>query len=46
RGLNWLTSDRLADLGGQSTFHSTMVSVRPVRTIAATLLESVAVPAD
>jgi anaerobic selenocysteine-containing dehydrogenase len=29
RGINQLTSDALADLGGQSTFHSTLVRVAP-----------------
>lgn len=48
RGLNWVTSDQLADLGNQSTFHSTLVSVQladlpvQVRQVA----EPVAVPAD
>src|SRR5207253_5405529 len=28
RNVNWLTSDELADLAGQSTFHSTRVWVR------------------
>jgi anaerobic selenocysteine-containing dehydrogenase len=28
RNVNWLTSDALADLGGQSTFHSNLVRVR------------------
>ena len=30
RNVNWLTSDALADLGGQATFHSNLVSVRPL----------------
>lgn len=30
RNVNWVTSDALADLAGQSTFHSTLVRVRPV----------------
>ncbi len=30
RGVNWLTSDVLADLGGQATFHSTLVRVVPL----------------
>jgi anaerobic selenocysteine-containing dehydrogenase len=30
RNVNWTTSDALADLGGQSTFHSTRVWVRKV----------------
>jgi anaerobic selenocysteine-containing dehydrogenase len=30
-GINHLTSDALADLGGQSTFHSTLVQVRPMK---------------
>jgi anaerobic selenocysteine-containing dehydrogenase len=29
RNVNWLTSDELADLGGQATFHSNLVSVSP-----------------
>lgn len=29
RNVNWLTPDGLADLGGQSTFHSNLVRVRP-----------------
>ena len=29
RNVNWLTSDALADLAGQSTFHSNLVHVRP-----------------
>jgi anaerobic selenocysteine-containing dehydrogenase len=28
-GVNWTTSDALGDLGGQSTFHSNLVHVRP-----------------
>lgn len=28
RNVNWVTSDALADLGGQSTFHSNLVQVR------------------
>jgi anaerobic selenocysteine-containing dehydrogenase len=28
--VNWTTSDALADLGGQSTFHSNLVEVHPV----------------
>lgn len=31
RGINWTTSDALGDLAGQSTFHSNLVSVRPIR---------------
>ncbi len=31
RNINWTTSDALADLAGQSTFHSNLVSVRPAR---------------
>jgi anaerobic selenocysteine-containing dehydrogenase len=27
--VNWTTSDALADLAGQSTFHSNLVEVRP-----------------
>jgi anaerobic selenocysteine-containing dehydrogenase len=30
RNVNWLTSDDVADLGGQATFHSNLVSVRPL----------------
>jgi len=30
RNVNWLTSDAVADLGGQATFHSNLVSVRPI----------------
>jgi anaerobic selenocysteine-containing dehydrogenase len=30
RNVNWLTSDALADLGGQATFHSNLVQIRPV----------------
>ena len=30
RNINWVTSDALADLGGQSTFHSNLVEVRKV----------------
>lgn len=30
RNVNWVTSDALADLAGQSTFHSNLVRVRPV----------------
>ena len=29
RNVNWLTSDELADMAGQSTFHSTKVWLRP-----------------
>src|SRR5262249_54990484 len=29
RNINWTTSDALADLAGQSTFHSNLVTVRP-----------------
>ncbi|WP_376794290.1 molybdopterin-dependent oxidoreductase [Thermogemmatispora sp.] len=29
RNINWLTSDRLADFNGGSTFHSTLVSIEP-----------------
>jgi anaerobic selenocysteine-containing dehydrogenase len=37
RNVNWLTSDELADLGGQATFHSNLVSVRLVGASALTL---------
>lgn len=30
RNINWTTSDALADLAGQSTFHSNLVSIRPL----------------
>jgi anaerobic selenocysteine-containing dehydrogenase len=30
RNVNWTTSDRLADLGGGSTFYTNLVSVEPV----------------
>ncbi|MGD9713108.1 MAG: molybdopterin-dependent oxidoreductase, partial [Thermomicrobiales bacterium] len=47
RGVNWVTSDRLADLGNQSTFHSTLISVRPLQMPPAIeISEPVAVPAD
>jgi anaerobic selenocysteine-containing dehydrogenase len=36
RNINWTTSDTLADIGGQSTFHSNLVTVRPVRRKSAT----------
>lgn len=36
RNVNWTTSDAIADLAGQSTFHSNLVRVRPA------LLEAVA----
>jgi len=29
RNINWTTSDELADLAGQSTFHSNLVEIRP-----------------
>ena len=29
RNVNWTTSDALADLAGQSTFHSNLVQLRP-----------------
>ncbi len=31
RNINWTTSDALADIAGQSTFHSNLVSIRPAR---------------
>lgn len=31
RNVNWLTSDALADIAGQSTFHSTLVTVLPAQ---------------
>ncbi|MGZ3715600.1 MAG: molybdopterin-containing oxidoreductase family protein, partial [Ktedonobacterales bacterium] len=30
RNVNWITSDALADIAGQSTFHSNLVTVRPI----------------
>jgi anaerobic selenocysteine-containing dehydrogenase len=30
KGINYLTSDALADLGNQATFHSNLVEIRPV----------------
>ena len=30
RNVNWLTSDALADLGNQATFHSTLIRIEPV----------------
>ena len=30
RNINWTTSDELADLAGQSTFHSNLVRIRRV----------------
>jgi anaerobic selenocysteine-containing dehydrogenase len=30
RNINWTTSDALADIAGQSTFHSNLVHIRPV----------------
>jgi anaerobic selenocysteine-containing dehydrogenase len=32
RSVNWLTPDAVADLAGQSTFHSNLVHVRPAQT--------------
>jgi anaerobic selenocysteine-containing dehydrogenase len=32
RNVNWLTPDAIADLAGQSTYHSNLVHVRPVST--------------
>ncbi|MBX5451415.1 MAG: molybdopterin oxidoreductase family protein, partial [Thermogemmatispora sp.] len=32
RNINWLTSDRLADFNGGSTFHTTFVQIEPVTT--------------
>ena len=29
RNVNWVTSDAIADLAGQSTFHSNLVTIRP-----------------
>ena len=41
RNVNWLTSDALADLAGQSTFHSTLVTVRPAHHASAAQRETV-----
>jgi anaerobic selenocysteine-containing dehydrogenase len=30
RNVNWTTSDAIGDLAGQSTFHSNLVTIRPV----------------
>jgi anaerobic selenocysteine-containing dehydrogenase len=30
RNVNWTTSDAIADIAGQSTFHSNLVAIRPV----------------
>jgi hypothetical protein len=32
RSVNWLAPDAIADLAGQSTFHSNLVHVRPTTT--------------
>ena len=32
RNVNWTTSDAIADLAGQSTFHSNLVEIRPAST--------------
>ena len=32
RNVNWLAPDAIADLAGQSTFHSNLVHVRPATT--------------
>jgi anaerobic selenocysteine-containing dehydrogenase len=34
RNVNWTTSDAIADLAGQSTFHSNLVRVRPFEAAA------------
>lgn len=34
RNINWLTPDAIADLAGQSTYHSNLVHVRPAMTAA------------
>jgi anaerobic selenocysteine-containing dehydrogenase len=33
RNVNWTTSDAIADLAGQSTFHSNLVDIRPARLV-------------
>ena len=33
RNINWVTPDALADLGGQSTFHSNLVEIRKAPSI-------------
>ena len=33
RNVNWVTPDAIADLAGQSTYHSNLVHVRPVTTV-------------
>ncbi len=40
RNVNWTTSDALADLAGQSTFHSNLVAVRPISAQGATSRDS------
>jgi anaerobic selenocysteine-containing dehydrogenase len=47
RNLNWTTSDALADLAGQSTYHSNLVDIRPARTLVTSEHEvREVVPAD
>ena len=33
RNVNWVTPDAIADLAGQSTYHSNLVHVRPATTM-------------
>jgi anaerobic selenocysteine-containing dehydrogenase len=40
RNINWTTSDELSDLAGGATFHSNLVSVRPVALVAASSEET------
>ncbi|HET7093586.1 MAG TPA: molybdopterin dinucleotide binding domain-containing protein, partial [Thermomicrobiales bacterium] len=47
RNVNWTTSDALADLAGQSTFHSNRVRIRPAAAPAETAeREAALAPAD
>jgi hypothetical protein len=39
--VNWLTSDAIADLAGQSTYHSNLVHVRPAIEAAVNLRDEV-----
>ena len=48
RNINWTTSDAVADVAGQSTFHSNLVFVRPVAPLATERREAAlaATPSD
>ncbi|HEU0113860.1 MAG TPA: molybdopterin oxidoreductase family protein, partial [Thermomicrobiales bacterium] len=45
RNVNWTTSDALADLAGQSTFHSNRIRIRPAASRIETAAEREAAPA-